>query len=385
MPDAWDLIVVGGGPAGSAAALQAVRSAPGARVLLLDARDFPRDKTCGDGIAAEVVDEAVELGVAGLTDGYAPVHRLAVESPGGVGVTGELSRPSYVIPRLVLDDRLLAAARTAGVVVRRARVREVHPDRAGVRVLTSAGETLSGQVVVGADGVHSAVRHSLGLSANPRQSTALAVRGYAPVDADLAGVQALRCESRGWPAYAWSFPIGDGRANVGFGAQLDRLPAGDPRWLHRRLAELLPGAGAATEPGTLRAAHLPLSTWRPRQPDGRVLLAGDAASLVNPLTGEGIWYAVVSGRLAGLVAATRDPARAGRTYRRLLAQRLGVHLATTTVLGRAAAGRPGLLDRAVALIGRDRAAFEAVAALGLSGGLLPARFAARLAVSTLRH
>jgi len=379
VPENWDLVVVGAGPAGSAAALGAVRADPGARVLMLDAHAFPRDKTCGDGVAAEVVDEAVEMGVRGLAGGYPAVPRLRVSSPDGSVATGDLPRPTHVIPRFVLDARLVDAARAAGVQVRTERVRTVVEDATGVRVNAHRA-----RAVVGADGVHSVVRRALGLGGNPPDRTALAVRGYAPVAAGNEAVQVLACEARGWPAYAWSFPIGDGRANVGFGAQLDRLPAGQPRYLHRRLAELLPGSGDATEPGSLRAAHLPLSTWRPRQPDGRVLLAGDAASLVNPLTGEGIWYAVVSGRLAGLVAVTRDPARAGAVYRRLLRARLGAHLATTTALGRAAADRPGLLDRAVRVIRDDRDAFDRVAGVGLAGGLLSPRLAARLAGAALR-
>ncbi len=374
MSQLWDLVVVGAGPAGSAAALGALGANPAARVLILDSHDFPRDKTCGDGVAAEVVDEAIEMGVSGLADGYPAVARLRVTGPGGQIAAGDLPRRTHVIPRLVLDARLLAGARAAGAVLLRQKVRSVLPERDRVRV-----EDHVGRVVVGADGVHSAVRRSLGIASNPASCTGLAVRGYAPVAVGDEAAQVLRCEARGWPAYAWSFPIGDGRANVGFGTQLDRLPAGQPRYLHRRMAELLPGSGDAADPASLRAAHLPLSTHRPRQPDGRVLLAGDAASLVNPLTGEGIWYAVVSGRLAGMVAATRDAAQAGASYRRLLRTRLGLHLLTTRALGRAAADRPGLLDRAVGLIADDAAAFGTVANLGLAGGLLSPTLAIRLA------
>jgi len=377
--DVWDLLVVGGGPAGSAAALGAVRAHPGARVLLLDSQAFPRDKTCGDGIAAEVVDEAVEMGVRDLADGYPAVPRLSVASPDGSVAVADLPRPTHVVPRFVFDARLVDAAREAGVEVRRERVRTVVADADGVSVNGHRA-----RVVVGADGVHSVVRRAAGIGGNPDDCTGIAVRGYAPVIPGQEQVQVLRLEARGWPAYAWSFPIGDGRANVGFGAQLDRLPTGEPRYLHRRLAELLPGSGDACEPGSLRAAHLPLSTHRPRQPDGRVLLAGDAASLVNPLTGEGIWYAVVSGRLAGMIAVTRDPARAGAVYRKLLRARFGAHLVTTTALGRTAADRPGLLDRAVRVVRDDRDAFDQVARVGLSGGLLSPRLALRLARASLR-
>src|SRR4030095_17212947 len=85
---------------------------------------------------------------------------------------------------------------------------------------------------------------------------------------------------------------------------------------------------------TLRAHHLPFSTWRPPPGRGRVLLAGDAASLVNPLSGEGIYYALASGRLAARAALT-EPDDALATYRRLLGKALGRHLRHSSVLARA--------------------------------------------------
>jgi flavin-dependent dehydrogenase len=107
----WDLVVVGGGPAGSAAALGAVRVRPGLRVLLLDKADFPRDKACGDGIAAHGRDELAKLGVPDLIDDYRPTPRLSVVSPSGVRVSADVSRPNHVVPRMVFDARLVEAAR----------------------------------------------------------------------------------------------------------------------------------------------------------------------------------------------------------------------------------------------------------------------------------
>ena len=102
-----------------------------------------------------------------------------------------------------------------------------------------------------------------------------------------------------WPAYAWSFPIGGGRANVGYGELLGRRPLSRAELL-AGLHSLLPGLG---EPTALRAHRLPLSSGRPPIPAGPVVLAGDAQSMINPFTGEGIFYAVVSGALAGRAAA----------------------------------------------------------------------------------
>ena len=156
--------------------------------------------------------------------------------------------------------------------------------------------------------------------------------------------------AQGWPAYGWSFPIGDGTANVGYGELRSALGAAGPgkAHLHGSLSTLLPDQPA--EAGSLRAHHLPLSTWRPRQPDGPVLLAGDAASLVNPLTGEGIYYAVLSGMLAGQAAvaalAGGGPLTpAPPTGRPCVTNSVGT-CGTRGTLGRLARSRPQLMDTA---------------------------------------
>jgi flavin-dependent dehydrogenase len=173
-------------------------------------------------------------------------------------------------------------------------------------------------------------------------------------------------DGRDWPAYAWRFDAGDGTSNVGFGMLLSTLH-GVPRGrdaLHDRLVELLPEAANATR---LRSHHLPLSTSRPVQPDGRVLLAGDAASLVNPLTGEGIFYALLSGRLAGAAAVSApDP---GASYRRQLELELGTHLRHTSVLARITAHQR-VLDAGVRAAGRAPGAMDALVEVGLGRGLV---------------
>ena len=143
-----------------------------------------------------------------------------------------------------------------------------------------------------------------------------------------------------------------------------------------RLDLLLPGAGAHAT--NWRAHHLPLSSGRPRQPDGRVLLAGDALSLVNPLTGEGIYYAVLSGALAGRAAVDRaaadDP---GRAYRSAVQRELGRHLRHTTVVARLARHRP-VVEAGVAAARRRQAVFDDLVELGLGRGLLTPRVLAGL-------
>jgi menaquinone-9 beta-reductase len=358
----FDVVVVGGGPAGATAALAALRRDPGASVLVLDRAEFPRDKVCGDGIAPEALDVLAVLGVdvEAVTAGFAPVPRLRLTGPSGAVAERAMHRPAAVVPRLAFDARLLDAARAAGAVVRRSTVRRLDVSPGGVEVDGS----VTASVLVGADGAESVVRRGLGLPAPRPDQVAVAIRGYAPEPPGQAGVQVVTTTAARWPAYAWSFPLGDGRANVGYGELVSggATRAGLVEGLHR----LLPGV----EPEGLRAHRLPLSTGRPALPDGRVLLTGDAAGLINPLTGEGIYYAVLSGALAG-AAAAHGPG-AGAAYRRALDARLGRtlrHLTVASQLSRA----PRVMDAAVRAAGRRQEVFDDVVRLGLADGRLTAR------------
>lgn len=382
----FDLLVVGGGPAGAAAALRALDARPGARVAIVDARPFPRDKTCGDGIAPHGLDILRSLGVTDAVAGYPPVDRMRLRTPGGAEVATPSARANYVVPREVFDARLVEAAVKRGAHLLRRRVREVRlPSGPGAPVVLDGD--LAARVVIGADGANSTVRRALGIRANPPEATAIAVRGYAdaPRD-DRPPEQLIHMVDDGWPAYAWSFPIGDGRANIGYGtlrSQLtdltrDAAPAGGGSGrsaLYGTLARLLPDTPA--HPGTLRAHQLPMSTWRPRQPDGPVLLVGDAASLINPLTGEGIYYALLSGALAGEAALAR-PANPGAAFRRALNAELGRHLRHTTLLAALAARHRPLMDAAIRSAARRVELYDELVEIGLGRGTIPAGALARV-------
>ena len=385
-PEVYDIAVVGAGPAGSAAALRALQVQPDARVALVDAAAFPRDKPCGDGIAPHAVEALRQLGVPDATAGYPPLHWMRLRSPGGVELSIPLARPAWAIPRRVFDARLYEAACARGAVPVRHRVRSVQV-RPGGRYVTLDGE-IAARVVIGADGAYSAVRRALGIPRNPPHALAVAVRGYSRLSAGEQAPAEMLIEmvAQGWPAYGWSFPIGDGTANVGYGELRSALgTAGAGRaHLHGSLSTLLPDQPA--EAGSLRAHHLPLSTWRPRQPDGPVLLVGDAASLVNPLTGEGIYYAVLSGMLAGQAAAAAldgavaDP---GAAHRAALRHELGRHLRHTGALGRLARSRPQLMDTAARVARGTPGLLDGLTELGLGRGTVRLRSVMHVTFSCL--
>jgi flavin-dependent dehydrogenase len=193
---------------------------------------------------------------------------------------------------------------------------------------------------------------------------AVAIRGYVPVAARPDELVIEFARGR-YPAYAWAFPVAGGGANVGYGV-FDRRGGGSRRELLAALAALLPGE--EPDPTTVRGHHLPLSTGPRHHPDGRVLLVGDAAALVNPLTGEGIYDAVASGALAGHAALTGlDGGDAGRTHRAAMRRAFGRHRSHLAVLARLVP-HARFLDAAVAAAARDPAVFDAAVDLGLAGG-----------------
>jgi menaquinone-9 beta-reductase len=367
----YDVAIVGAGPAGSAAALAAVRA--GARVLLLDRHDFPRDKTCGDGIAPQALAVLARLGAPDVAAGYAEVPRLSLTGPSGVGAARALPVAAHVIPRAVFDARLVAAAVEAGATLRRHTVRQVTVRPESVLL---DGE-IEARVVIGADGASSLVRKRLGAEQNPPGHLAIAIRGYAPMPASIDPAapleQRIIMTEQRWPAYAWSFPIGDGRRNVGYGELLQGGPVSRAHLLGR-LGELFGDVDLAATTG-LRAHHLPLSTRRPVAGRGRLLLAGDALSLINPFTGEGIFYAVLSGALAGAAAADSDGARAGLRYARALRLRLHRHLRHTSAIARLSQ-LSFVVDAGIRAARRRQQVFDGFVELGLGDGLLTPRLLA---------
>ncbi|MPZ53249.1 MAG: geranylgeranyl reductase family protein [Acidimicrobiia bacterium] len=325
-----EIVIVGGGPAGSSAALWLARS--GHPVTLVEKKEFPREKTCGDGLTPRAILQLDEMGfdfdvpqfhrITGLRSYAADDVMLEMEWP-------QHSRfPSWggVIRRKDLDQQVAALAEKEGVTVRSGT--EAHPVVEGGALrgvdLKRNGETerLDPSFVIIADGSLDRFGRGLGTSRRRDYPMGLAARGYfsSPRSADpfLESQLDIR-DSTGasMPGYGWVFPLGDGEINVGVG-----LLSTFKRWKHVNTTVMMQdyveaasdywGISADKATSDPKGGKLTMSFSKSPQVGENWLVIGDAVGAINPWNGEGISYAYETGRIAaGLVSdavGTGDPA-----------------------------------------------------------------------------
>lgn len=319
VPASTDVLVVGAGPAGSAAAAWAARA--GLDVVLVDAAVFPRDKTCGDGLTPRAIGELERLGLGDWVRSHTVNHGLRAH---GFGQTLLLPWPGGTLPaygsavaRTELDDHLRTTAIKAGahgldglraVDVRRdagGRVTAVVLERA--RGTEGAGERveIACRRLVVADGVRSPLGKLLGREWHRDTVYGVAARSYVDSTASDDPWISSHLELRGvegeiLSGYGWIFPLGDGQVNVGVGTlATSKRPAdvalrplmqfyADERREEFGLSGELRAPTSALLPMGGAVSHVAGPNWA---------LVGDAAGCVNPLNGEGIDYGLEGGRL----------------------------------------------------------------------------------------
>lgn len=299
-----DLLVIGAGPAGCAAAITATRA--GRSVVMIDKATFPRDKTCGDGLTAGALRTLESLGVPlSSLDASVPVATAIVVSPSGRRVSMPLpsdGEHARVMRRIDLDAALVHATRAAGVtVLEAATLTELRSLDTVIEATLEDGRLLTAPFAIAADGNYSTARRLLNPEAAPVLGEWSAFRQYfAHVDDPALWVL---FERDLLPGYAWVFPLPGGRANVGLAVRRKSDVTGKmlaAMWrdlLERPSLRSVLGANAEAE-GPHRAWPIPSHLDPARLAHGRVLFVGDAAGVVDPMTGEGIAQALETGVLA---------------------------------------------------------------------------------------
>ena len=329
MSPRFDAVVVGAGPACSIAALVLARS--GARVALADKAAFPRDKACGDLVGPRGVQVLADLGLrvpdAGraLTCSRSALRGWRSRLPAFTGRT--YPGHGIIVPRLALDHALREAALEAAQSPVRARITAVEAGGDGRvdAVVSSDGQRLAGEVIIAADGALSPVARLAGMLDPQAAQWGFAIRAYVPAEVPLPLLVLLDASPwRIYPGYGWLFPGQDGQANVGIGVGLGNSRGqASLRGDLARLVTLLGQRGDLSgdaRPGPVMGGWLRMGGTGTPPAAGNVLLAGDAAGLINPLQGEGIGPAMVSARLAAEAVLALSARRArhtpGRSRRR---------------------------------------------------------------------
>ncbi|MBT95826.1 MAG: hypothetical protein CL431_07655 [Acidimicrobiaceae bacterium] len=321
-----DVLIVGAGPAGCAAAIDLCRK--GVNVTIIDKAAFPRDKCCGDGLTTDALRILDELGLRPesiaswntVTDAviYSPKRKkTTLPLPKGKG------QFAAIAPRIELDHQLLKLACKEGAnLLCPLGFLDIEQLDDHVKVKTTDDTDILARYVIAADGMWSSVRKATNNGIERYRGDWHAFRQYFSNTGPNAQHLTVWFETDLLPGYVWLFPLPGQRANVGFGILRDhnhRVQDMGRLWkdiLTRPHINEVLGAQAIPE-GTHKAWPIPTRMNDLKVSKNRVLFAGDAIGIADPMTGEGIAQALLSGRLAALAlleAGPFDPSVAESNY-----------------------------------------------------------------------
>ncbi|MFQ5802921.1 MAG: NAD(P)/FAD-dependent oxidoreductase [Candidatus Methylomirabilales bacterium] len=344
-----DVIVVGGGPGGAMAGRALAQR--GVRVLVLEKATFPRHKPCGGSLSPKVLSTGVDF--TEVVEGV--VTEAVFTAPGQTPVQYQAYKPlAYMVQRERFDQLLLNQAQEIGVrVLHGHRVIHAHEDSRGVEVVTDRA-IFRAPVLVGADGAQGAVARSFGRSPS-RVALAMDARISPPDRVREAWKGKVLIDFGAIPfGYAWIFPKTHELSTgvLGVKNKVRRLPG--------HLTQFLKQQGRLNGPRKVTGWPIPLPAWslNPVVND-RVLLVGDAAGLVDPFTGEGIYFAMRSGLIAATAIAEGGASVANR-YRQLIRDAFQQDFRSAAILAGIVHRAPGWSFQALRRHSRGIDAFAAV-------------------------
>jgi len=303
----WDAIVVGGGPAGSNAALAI--SSQGFRVAMIDWRPFPREKVCGDGLIADSLNHLKTIGLYDEITAMAhSISTLSIYGPsrGRVDVPGHC----LTIKRVDLDARLHRAATDAGAVSFNGKITkiEIRPDGMGTVHWLDDRPPMTARHIVVATGADNTLLRPHGMVESVKPD-AVAVRGYFKSSVQIDEM-VLSFDHSLLPGYAWIFPMGEGVYNIGCGIYPDykkRHSPPDPRDALNRFMIEFPVAAQLAACGEwlapVKGSVLRCSLTGVSPIKGPIIATGETIATTFPFTGEGIGKAMETGAKAGELVA----------------------------------------------------------------------------------
>ena len=362
----FDVIIAGAGPSGCSCALALSKS--GLNVALIDKSDFPRVKVCGDAITYRAVKILEDLDPTfvqhfSLFENKSTMNSARFISRRGTDAFVHWNKSTYNCKRSDFDNYLLDLALKEEKVtfIGGCKVNDISVHDTHVELSTEKG-LINGKIVVGCDGAQSIIARKIFKNSLDRNHHSLAVRGY------FRGVKELEIRSIEFfftkkfaPSYFWIFPVNKTDWNVGFGKMPNPFSKKTIN-LRKGLLEILEENpelkerfSEATLIGKIEGFGLPIGSKKRPISGHRFLLCGDAASLVDPMWGNGIDNGLESGRIAAKhiikhIPENKFTAEINVQYDQLVYKKLGKELRFNTWLLRAYSISPWIMDLAIFLL-----------------------------------
>ena len=346
----FDVVIIGAGPSGSNAAISYKKLNPDLKIALVDKAIFPRDKSCGDAFGPGVISALKRFGNEHILEDEPEVVSTTLFGPKNIGIQNYIPEVKnkedsvvYVIPRLDLDNRILNLAKEEEVETFEGyRFSKFFNNEESVSVEIENEEKekyiLEAKLLVGADGANSRVRKSLNLKQNSDWNKAIAIRAYidSPNYLEIFKERTLMFEINvsAIKGYAWAFPSKGDLLNIGIGVPLSvfKKEKMDIKNLLDEFVKTLESRGVEVENLRMEKSFmLPFASSRPKLGHNRVALIGDAGSMINPMSGEGIFYGMEAGFLLAnethqLINESGSELNKGITkYEKVFNKRFGKH------------------------------------------------------------